>query len=51
MEPIIKFYKKQGVYVRIDGHGSISEVWERIRPLLDYIRNRESPSPGGSSAP
>ncbi|NJD99644.1 adenylate kinase [Thermococcus sp. LS1] len=41
MEPIIKFYKKQGIYVRVDGHGSINEVWERIRPLLDYIHNRE----------
>jgi len=48
MEPIIKFYKKQGIYVRIDGHGGISEVWERIRPLLDYIKNRESLSRGGS---
>ncbi|WP_461866862.1 adenylate kinase [Thermococcus sp.] len=41
MNPIIKFYKKQGIYVKIDGHGSINEVWERIRPLLDYIHNRE----------
>ncbi|HDZ35549.1 MAG TPA: adenylate kinase [Thermococcus sp.] len=41
MEPIIKFYKKQGIYVRVDGHGGINEVWERIRPLLDYIHNRE----------
>ncbi|MDN5321422.1 MAG: adenylate kinase [Thermococcaceae archaeon] len=41
MEPIIKFYKKQGVYVQINGHGGIEEVWERIRPLLDYIWNRE----------
>ncbi|NJE84276.1 adenylate kinase [Thermococcus sp. CX2] len=41
MEPIIKFYKKQGIYVRVDGHGSINEVWERMRPLLDYIYNRE----------
>ncbi|ASI99588.1 adenylate kinase [Thermococcus celer] len=46
MEPIIKFYRKQGLYVRVDGHGSISEVWERIRPLLDYIKNRESRSSG-----
>jgi len=43
MTPIIKFYKKHGLYVRIDGHGSISEVWERIRPLLDYIKAREAP--------
>ncbi|CAB50026.1 adenylate kinase [Pyrococcus abyssi] len=42
MEPIIKFYQKQGIYVRIDGHGSIDEVWERIRPLLDYIYNQEN---------
>ncbi len=50
MEPIIKFYKKQGLYVKVDGHGGISEVWERIRPLLDYIRARESPAqrPPGS---
>lgn len=41
MEPIIKFYKRQGIYVRVDGHGSINEVWERMRPLLDYIHNRE----------
>ena len=41
MEPIIKFYKGQGVYVQINGHGGIEEVWERIRPLLDYIWNRE----------
>ncbi|ASJ11235.1 adenylate kinase [Thermococcus sp. P6] len=44
MEPIIKFYRKQGIYVRVDGHGGIEEVWERIRPLLDYISNRESVS-------
>ncbi len=50
MEPIIKFYRKQGLYVRVDGHGSISEVWERIRPpLLDYIKNRESRSSGGET--
>ncbi|AEC52706.1 adenylate kinase [Pyrococcus sp. NA2] len=41
MSPIIKFYQKQGIYVKIDGHGSINEVWERIRPLLDYIYNQE----------
>ncbi len=41
MEPIIKFYKKQGIYVRIDGQGGIHEVWERIRPLLDYIHSQE----------
>ncbi|MFA4647503.1 adenylate kinase [Pyrococcus kukulkanii] len=41
MKPIIKFYQKQGIYVKIDGHGSINEVWERIRPLLDYIYNQE----------
>ncbi|AHF79995.1 adenylate kinase [Thermococcus paralvinellae] len=41
MEPIIKFYQKQGIYVQINGHGGIDEVWERIRPLLDYIHNRE----------
>ncbi len=41
MEPIIKFYKKQGIYVRIDGQGGIHEVWERIRPLLDYIYSQE----------
>ena len=41
MEPIIKFYQKQGIYVQINGHGGIEEVWERIRPLLDYIHNRE----------
>ncbi|AFL96094.1 putative adenylate kinase [Thermococcus cleftensis] len=42
MEPIIKFYKRQGIYVRIDGHDGIPQVWERIRPLLDYISSRES---------
>ncbi len=42
MRPIINFYKRQGLYVRIDGHGSIKEVWERIRPLLDYIKARET---------
>jgi len=42
MEPIIKFYQKQRIYVKINGHGNIDEVWERIRPLLDYIRNREA---------
>ncbi|WP_324735871.1 adenylate kinase [Thermococcus sp. SY098] len=41
MRPIIKFYRKQGVYVQINGHGGIEEVWERIRPLLDYIYNKE----------
>ncbi|ASJ09328.1 adenylate kinase [Thermococcus siculi] len=41
MEPIIKFYKKQGIYVRVDGHDGIEQVWERIRPLLDYISSRE----------
>ncbi|AEH24297.1 adenylate kinase [Pyrococcus yayanosii] len=42
MTPIIKFYQKQGIYVRIEGCGTIGEVWERIRPLLDYIHNLES---------
>ncbi len=46
MEPIIKFYRKQGVYVRIDGHGGIKEVWERMRPLLDYVNSREASSRG-----
>jgi len=41
MKPIITFYKKQGIYVQINGHGGIDEVWERIRPLLDYIHNKE----------
>jgi adenylate kinase len=41
MRPIIKFYQKQGLYVRIDGHDSIEGVWERMRPLLDYISSRE----------
>ncbi len=41
MEPIIKFYRKTGIYVRIDGHGSIDDVWKRIEPLLDYIKARE----------
>ncbi|ALM74739.1 adenylate kinase [Thermococcus barophilus] len=41
MQPIIKFYMKQGIYVQINGHGGIEEVWERIRPLLDYIYNKE----------
>jgi len=26
MEPIMKFYKKQGIYVRVDGHGGINEI-------------------------
>ena len=43
MAPIIKFYKSRGIYVRIDGDGSIEEVWKRIQPLLDYIRGRETP--------
>ncbi len=42
MAPIIKFYKSRGIYVRIDGDGSIEEVWKRIQPLLDYIRGRET---------
>ncbi len=41
MGPIIKFYKAKGLYVRIDGDGSIAEVWKRIQPLLDYIHARE----------
>ncbi|ASJ01008.1 adenylate kinase [Thermococcus gorgonarius] len=41
MEPIIKFYRGKGIYVRVDGDGSIEEVWKRIKPLLDYIRSRE----------
>ncbi|AEK72099.1 adenylate kinase [Thermococcus sp. 4557] len=48
MGPIIKFYRKQGIYVRVDGHDGIPQVWERIRPLLDYISSRESLSPGRS---
>ncbi len=51
MEPIIKFYKKQGVYVRVNGHDSIEGVWERIRPLLDYIRARESPAQRSPESP
>jgi adenylate kinase len=41
MEPIIKFYRAKGIYVRVDGNGSINEVWKRIQPLLDYIHSRE----------
>ncbi|WP_010478749.1 adenylate kinase [Thermococcus zilligii] len=41
MEPIIKFYRGKGIYVRVDGGGPIEEVWKRIKPLLDYIRARE----------
>lgn len=48
MEPIIKFYKKQGVYVRINGNADIENVWERIRPLLDYIKAKESSYRGSS---
>ncbi|CAD5244352.1 adenylate kinase [Thermococcus camini] len=48
MGPIIKFYRKQGIHVKVDGHDGISQVWERIRPLLDYISSRESLSPGRS---
>ncbi len=44
MEPIIKFYKGRGIYVRIDGGGAIEEVWKRIQPLLDYIKSREKVS-------
>jgi len=42
MEPIIKFYRNKGIYVRVDGEGSVEEVWKRIQPLLDYIRARET---------
>lgn len=42
MGPIIKFYRSRGIYVRIDGNGSIEEVWKRIHPLLDYISGREN---------
>ena len=42
MEPIIKFYRNKGIYVRVDGDGSVEEVWKRIQPLLDYIRARET---------
>jgi len=41
MEPIIKFYRAKGIYVRVDGDGPIPEVWRRIQPLLDYIHTRE----------
>ncbi|NJF24136.1 adenylate kinase [Thermococcus sp. Bubb.Bath] len=41
MEPIIKFYRAKGIYVRVDGDGLIPEVWKRIQPLLDYIHARE----------
>ncbi|WP_297508742.1 adenylate kinase [Thermococcus sp.] len=50
MGPIIKFYRSRGIYVRVDGEGSIEEVWKRIRPLLDYISGRGRFS-GGSSVP
>jgi len=42
MERIIKFYKRKGIYVVINREGDINEVWERIRPLLDYIHSREA---------
>lgn len=41
MRPIIKFYRKQGIYVKIKGDGGVEDVWERIRPLTDFIHNRE----------
>ncbi len=46
MEPIIKFYRRAGIYVRVDGHGGIEDVWKRIEPLLDYIKAREDSSRG-----
>ncbi len=33
-EPIIQFYEKKGVLYRIDGMGSIDEIFERIVKLL-----------------
>ncbi|WP_297066231.1 adenylate kinase [Thermococcus sp.] len=42
MEPIIKFYRNKGIYVRVEGNGSVEEVWKRIQPLLDYIRARKT---------
>lgn len=41
MEPIIKFYKRQGIYVMVKGEGDVEDVWERVRPLLDFIHSRE----------
>jgi adenylate kinase len=32
--PILEFYKKRGISIEIDGHGSIAEVRERVRSAL-----------------
>ena len=32
--PILEFYKKRGISIEIDGHGSIAEVRERVRRAL-----------------
>ena len=51
MQPIIKFYRNRGIYVRVDGDGRVEEVWKRIQPLLDYIRSRETSFQGHPSGP
>ena len=32
--PILEFYKKRGISIEIDGHGTIAEVRERARRAL-----------------
>jgi adenylate kinase len=32
--PILEFYKKRGISIEIDGHGTIAEVRERVRNAL-----------------
>lgn len=34
-EPVIEFYKQLGKYVRIDGMGSLNDVFERICEVID----------------
>ncbi len=36
--PILEFYKKRGISVEIDGHGTISEVRERVRTAVAVSR-------------
>ena len=34
-KPVIEYYEDHDAFVRVDGHGSPDEVWERIRDAID----------------
>lgn len=37
--PVLEYYKEQSIVKKIDGMGSIDEIFERIKKVLDPVKN------------